>query len=218
MTDISRPKPPSQETKRGRPHTSAEKIAIMKKRIAEEARGLFLTEGYRAVSMRRIAAGVGCSPMSLYTYYPAKIDILWHLWTEVFDDLFSNLAITATGPTMPIARLQAVSRQYVDYWLENSDHYRMVFMTEGITQPQVSTFVGEKEDGVLSRFELFFALVAEVTSEDAQTVTQLGESLICSLNGIAHCLITMSGHAWSAPEKLIETIVSGLFGTHIKNA
>jgi AcrR family transcriptional regulator len=182
----------------------------MKAQIAEAARGLFMAEGYAAVSMRRIAAGVGCAPMSLYTYYPAKIDILRHLWAEVFDGLFSDLREIADRNLEPLEKLLAVSRHYVQYWLEHPDHYRMVFMSEGVSQPQVSVFV--EGDDVSAQFQLFFKLVAQTTTEDEIGVKRLGESLICALNGISHCQITMSGHPWSPADQLVTTIVNGLAG------
>jgi AcrR family transcriptional regulator len=160
--------------------------------------------------MRRIAAGVGCAPMSLYTYYPAKIDILRHLWAEVFDRLFSDLREIADHTTDPLGKLREVSRRYVQYWLDHPDHYRMVFMSEGVTQPQVSVFV--EGDDVSQQFQLFFQLIAQTTTEDESGVKRLGESLICALNGIAHCQITMSGHPWSPADQLVTTIVNGLAG------
>jgi AcrR family transcriptional regulator len=204
------PPPPAHETKRGRPSASVEKIHSMKARIADKARSLFMAEGYAAVSMRRIAAGIGCAPMSLYTYYPAKIDILRHLWAEVFDRLFCELFQIADRKLEPLEELLTVSRHYVQYWLEHPEHYRMVFMSEGVSQPQVSVFV--EGDEVSQQFQLFFKLMAQTTNEDEIGVKRLGESLICALNGIAHCQITMSGHPWSPADQLVTTIVNGLAG------
>lgn len=194
--------------RRGRPLASPEKIAAMKVKIAREARTLFLTEGYRAISMRRIAARVGCTPMALYSYYPSKIDILRQLWAELFDALFADLGAVASQSAQPADRLQAVSLSYVTYWLENPEHYRMVFMSDGVAQPDVSIFVNQ--DRISGHHSLFHALIGAVSPADDTAAKPRAEALICALNGIAHNLITMSGYPWSPPDRLVAVIVAGL--------
>jgi len=70
----------------------------MRQEIANIATRLFQEEGYAKISIRRIASEIGCSPMTLYKYYPAKIDILRTLWADIFNDLFDKLeALPQTG-------------------------------------------------------------------------------------------------------------------------
>lgn len=194
--------------RRGRPVATTEKIAAMKKAIANEARALFSADGYRAISMRRIAAGVGCTPMSLYSYYPGKIDILRQLWEELFEELFADLEFVANQITVPAERLRSVSLGYVNYWLENPEHYRMVFMTEGIFQPDVSVFVNQ--DRISGYYYLFHTLIEAVICAKDETTILRAEALICALNGIAHNLITISGYKWSKPDQLVNAVVVGL--------
>jgi AcrR family transcriptional regulator len=209
MTQFSALGLPSKlDLKRGRPVLSPEKAIAMKAQIAMAARVLFLNEGYQAVSMRRIASVVGCAPMSLYKYYPAKIDILRYLWADILDKLFSDLAIIEAAKEPPLITLISVSRAYVHYWLNHPDHYHMVFMSEGVTQPDVSVFV--EDDYIAGKFQLFFVLVAKAKQGETEAVKLLAESLICALNGVAHCLVTISGLAWSSPDLLVETIVTAI--------
>jgi AcrR family transcriptional regulator len=185
----------------------------MRARITDAARALFLGEGYRAVSMRRIAAAVGCSPMTLYGYFPAKIDLLGQLWKDVFTQLFANLDQISKDVKTPFDELKQVSCAYVQYWVDHPDHYRMVFMSEGVSQPEVSLFATEGE--IVHHYALFYTLIAKICQIEQVGLIPLGECLICSLNGIAHNLITMSGYPWSKPEKLAETLVDGLFGNFV---
>lgn len=200
---ISRPVP-----RRGRPMSSPEKIASMKEKIATEARALFLAEGYRAISMRRIAAGVGCTPMSLYSYYPSKIDILRHLWAELFEALFADLEFVASQTVQPVERLKSISLKYVNYWLKNPEHYRIVFMTEGVSQPDVSVFVNQ--DRISGHYGLFHNLIGAVVFVEDDATNLRTQALICALNGIAHNLITISGYTWSRPDQLVNIVVKGL--------
>jgi AcrR family transcriptional regulator len=201
------------QPKRGRPLASEEQISAMRARITDAARALFLGEGYRAVSMRRIATAVGCSPMTLYGYFPAKIDLLGQLWKDVFTRLFTDLdRIGRDGPA-PFSALKLVSCAYVRYWVDHPDHYRMVFMSEGVSQPEVSLFATDGE--ITHHYALFYTLITNACRIEQAALIPLGECLICSLNGIAHNLITMSGYPWSSPEKLAETLVDGLFANFL---
>ncbi|MFM9884477.1 MAG: TetR/AcrR family transcriptional regulator, partial [Burkholderiales bacterium] len=67
----------------GRPPLSSDQVEVARKRIADAARRLFRDEGFEAVSMRRLATEAGCTPMSLYTYFDGKIDVLRSVWGDV---------------------------------------------------------------------------------------------------------------------------------------
>src|SRR5215217_8194398 len=58
--------------------------------ILTAARELFITEGYRHVSMRKIASRIEYSPAAIYSYFPAKDDIFFALAEEGFHLLFSS--------------------------------------------------------------------------------------------------------------------------------
>src|SRR6266542_5568938 len=52
--------------------------------ILEAARDLFITEGYRNVSIRKIAERIEYSPAAIYSYFPSKDDIFFALAEEGF--------------------------------------------------------------------------------------------------------------------------------------
>lgn len=198
---------------RGRPVNSAEHIADMRARIAGQAQELFLREGYGAVSMRRIAMAAGCTVMTLYRYYDRKIDILRHLWALVFGMLFDELEQIADAERDPEQRLEAVALGYVRFWLEHRDLYFMVFMSSNVDQADVSIFV--EDDTILERFRIFERCLVLATSagEPPSDMAVKSELLLCTLNGIAHNLITISGYPWSKPQVLVRTAICGLLST-----
>jgi AcrR family transcriptional regulator len=201
---MSRKKPP----RRGRPPRTAAAVEEMRARIAEAASKLFESEGYAAVSMRRLADEVGVTPMTLYAYYDAKIDILRHLWAQILDVAFDAVDAAAAKSRDPHARLRAASRAYVAYWLGHRDHYRIVFMTEGVSQDDVGVFMGDA--ATAERFAFFARAVA--ASFPAGTAALKGKTdlLICGLHGIAHCQITMSSFKWARADALVDDLVAGL--------
>lgn len=202
----------SEETSRprGRPPISSEQRDDMRLRIAEAAKKLFETEGYGKVSMRRIAENVGVSPMTLYKYYDAKIDVLRTLWADIFARVFHGLDELDLSGLGTAEQLLALSEAYLEYWLQNTEQYRLVFMAEGVTQSDVDLFVGNPE--IVARFQVFIEALCETeppVTLTSETKLKL-DTLICCLHGIAHNQITISGYAWSEARAMLNIVISGI--------
>ncbi len=201
------PKP----TARGRPALSAADKDATRARIVAAAGDLFQREGYRAISMRRLAAEAGCTPMTLYAYFAAKTDILRHIWAQLFDALFIDLARISEATRDPVKRVHAIAQAYVAYWLAHPDNYRMVFMTEGVTQPEVGVFVAD--EGAAARYALFTdALKAALPRARPAELKLRTDALVCGLHGVAHNTITISAYPWAPAKRLVEVMVDGVLG------
>lgn len=199
-------KPPA----RGRPALSEESIAQMRAHISSCALKLYQSEGFAAVSMRKLAAEAGCTVMTLYRYFERKIDILRHLWDEIFADLFDCLEDVARQSASGVEQLNAVCIAYVDYWLAHREHYFLVFMSGDVSQSDVSVFVDDSPS--MDRFALIGECLKEALPETTPD-TQLSlktQTLLCGLNGISHNLVTISGFPWTDPKVLVRSTVSGI--------
>lgn len=192
---------------RGRPPLSQEQVGDMRARIAEAARRLFREEGYEAVSMRRLASEIGCTPMSIYSYYDSKIDVLRLVWSDVFAEVFAHVARAKAKGRDANAVLHAKCRAYVQYWLDHPEAYRMVFMSAGVTQSEVSVFVDESTTA--ADYRVFATSLAAAAHRAEGDVAEHAQALICGLNGIAHTLITISGFAWAPANTLVAVLVEG---------
>ena len=199
-------------TARGRPALTPEQVAETRAHIVACASTLFHQEGYESISMRRLAREAGCTPMTLYRYFENKFEILRALWSDVFGELFDRLDETAALTDDPAARLDAVARGYVEFWLDHREQYFLVFMSGGITQDDVSGFMSD--DAVLVRFDLFRSCVGEVLGAHAapDDVRVASEVLVAGLNGIVQGLVTISGYPWSDPTTLVDRLVAGVVG------
>jgi AcrR family transcriptional regulator len=194
--------------KRGRPALTPAQMEAQRVAIAAAARRLFKDEGYAAVSIRRVANAAGMTPMTFYTYFDSKVDVLRYLWSDVFEALFDSLDELAEREHDRRERLRRICVAYVQYWIANPDHYRMVFMSDGVSQPEVSVFVAQ--DSVAVRFGVFgrsLGAAADLDPAAAEAETQL---LVCALHGIAHNHITIGGYPWQSPATLVDTLISAL--------
>jgi len=198
----------SESPKRGRPEKSFKQRQEIKLRISEAAKMLVQQEGYSKVSMRRIANEIGCTPMTIYGYYGGKIDILRTLWGDVFKDLFKSLGAMSCQIDAHIY-LQNLCTAYVDYWINNPDYYRLVFMAEGVTQPDVSVFLDNPD--IVTQYSLFLEALQNLEGSQSRGSTKAKlDFLISAMHGIAHNKITLSGYEWSSPENQIQYIIKGI--------
>lgn len=197
------PAPP----RRGRPGLKAEDVAETRARIARIAETLFLNEGFAAVSMRRLAQEAGCAPMTLYAYFESKADILGLIWAGFLTELFDDLDRHALTIADPRKRLLALSARYVRYWLDHPDRYRMVFMTEGVTQTEVGAFIGGGD--ILSRYQLFAKALLEAGVEPARLKLAY-DALMSCLIGVAQNHITITAYAWTDGEALAQTLADAI--------
>ena len=65
--------------------------------ILDAARELFVAEGYRNVSIRKIAEKIEYSPAAIYSYFPSKDDIFLALAEEGFRMLFDSAECVRQG-------------------------------------------------------------------------------------------------------------------------
>jgi AcrR family transcriptional regulator len=93
----------------------------VRRKILDAARELFVAEGYRNVSIRKVAEKVEYSPAALYSYFPSKDDLFFALAEEGFRKLFEYTnAEPLTGSLEGIRdgflRYYRFSRQHPEYF------------------------------------------------------------------------------------------------------
>ncbi|PWG79505.1 TetR family transcriptional regulator [Pararcticibacter amylolyticus] len=99
----------------------------LKQLILDTAKSLFTRYGYEATSIRKIAAEIEFSPTTIYLYYKDKSDIIYALHQEGFK-LLSDRFVTLSNVEHPFERLKAMGRTYIQFALENSDFYELMFI------------------------------------------------------------------------------------------
>jgi len=97
--------------------------------IRNTARDLFARQGYESVSMRRIGAEVGCSPMAMYRHFASKEDLLLSICEETFDQMNRALDLVAGKPGTRLDILRASINSTIDFHLSHPNHFRVTFMT-----------------------------------------------------------------------------------------
>jgi AcrR family transcriptional regulator len=198
---------------RGRPRLAESDERQTRERVVAAARKLFLRDGVEAVSMRNLAAEVGCSPMALYRYFGSKQEILWQVWDVFLAELFERLErIKAPSPR---ARLEQLALAYLDYWLEHPDRYLIVFLQKDLVPDATRRYL--ESSPLVDRFELFTRVVqqAQADGEFAESdPSDVAQGLLCVLQGLAMNFITLSEYPWRDTTALsrltVRSYLSGL--------
>jgi AcrR family transcriptional regulator len=100
----------------------------LKGKILDAARELFASEGYEAVTMRKIAERIEYSPTAIYAHFKDKNALIRELCESDFLE-FAQKFVEFLTVEDPIERLRLAGVAYVDFAIENPQHYRLMFMT-----------------------------------------------------------------------------------------
>lgn len=122
---------PAAEPSRSRARRERERVET-RTAILAAARDLARSEGWEAVSMRRLADRIGYSTNYAYRYFSGRDDILL-AWVR---DGFARLAQTmrAAGPS-----LQAAGAAYLDFGVDEPDLYQVMYGLGGVHVPAADT-------------------------------------------------------------------------------
>jgi AcrR family transcriptional regulator len=93
--------------------------------VLDVASRLLEAEGPQALTMRRIAAEVGCSTSVLYTMFGGKSGVAEGLWREGFERL--RQAMERVEADDPLGRLTALGHAYRTNALANRAYYAVMF-------------------------------------------------------------------------------------------
>ena len=109
-----------------------ERRARQKESIREEildaARTLFVKEGYEQVSIRKIAEKIEYAPGTIYLYFRDKAEILERLCEETFAKLEQRMQAIHADPSSPLDGLRRGLRTYIQFGIDNPNHYIVTFV------------------------------------------------------------------------------------------
>jgi AcrR family transcriptional regulator len=113
-------------------------------RIADTARALLAAEGAAAVSMRRIAATIGVTPMALYRHYPNRDALLAAVADQGFAELVRRWTQRPVTGGDAVAQLHDAFDALLDVAVDEPHLYRFLF-TE--TRAQARTYPDDFRGG-----------------------------------------------------------------------
>lgn len=101
----------------------------LKEQILKAAKRLFIERGFEKTSIRNIADEIEYSPGIIYHYFQDKNEIFHSLHQEGFQELRKRMEILGAVED-PMSRLKAMGKIYIQFALENTDMYDLMFIIE----------------------------------------------------------------------------------------
>jgi AcrR family transcriptional regulator len=168
-------------------------------KIMDAARDLFATEGFEAVSMRRIAEAIEYSPTAIYVHFKDKQDLFRQLCREDFGRL-AGAFLELARVKDPVERILRIGQNYIRFALAYPNHYRLMFMTPSAPPPDEQA-LGHKGNPDEDAYAMLKQAVTEAIEgrrfrpeyRDSELSTQ-----VCwaTAHGVASLQITKGCDSW----------------------
>jgi AcrR family transcriptional regulator len=129
----------------------------VRRAILDAARDLFTTEGYRNVSIRKIAERIEYSPAAIYGYFPSKDDIFFALAEEGFRLLGDPANCSQAQSLGPLDRIRAIFWRLYQFSREQPQYFDLMFVDRSV--PRISreyerfAFVRETKRHLIAEIE-----------------------------------------------------------------
>jgi AcrR family transcriptional regulator len=118
--------------------------------ILDSAMKLFLEEGYKNLTIRRLAEKIEYSPATIYLYFKDKDEIFLTLQKMAFQEFYE---FQSSGQNIedPLKRLLVQGKEYLRFAIENPGYYELIFF---MTEPKEKLKEPEKYKTELDSYEI----------------------------------------------------------------
>lgn len=192
----------------------------IRSRILDAAREMFVSEGYEAVTMRRIADRIEYSPTAIYFHFKDKEALLRELCETDFRrlaEVFTSIAKVAD----PIERLRKAGLAYIDFATKYPNHYRLMFMTPHppIDPSQIEIAKGNPEE---DSYAFVKAIVSDAIAQkrlrrELKDVDLVAQTVWAGVHGVAALHIAKGNDPWcewkpmkKQSELMVDTLIRGI--------
>lgn len=182
----------------------------LRQQILDAAREVFVTEGYRNVSMRKIAERIEYSPTTIYLYFRDKADLLRSLTEETFSKLAHSFERITREHGDPLERLRKGLRAYVEFGLNNPNDYRVAFLLEH--EPLVADQGGHLDETSMAHRAYGFLRSTVQDCVEQRRFRQVdietaGQALWAAAHGLTALLIVHPEFPWVERDALIDCVI-----------
>jgi len=169
-------------------------LGIKERRQRQELRGGILAaareiasaEGWRSVTIRKIAAIIEYSPPVIYEYFDSKGEILLELVRQGYAEQLEAVERAKEAASGPEEALLGVGRAWLDFALSSPDLYQVMYGLGGVSFPVTEL---QKEGEKIA--EAIGDVIEEVLKENGKEVEDVWDK-VTLLWGTAHGLVSLA--------------------------
>jgi TetR/AcrR family transcriptional regulator, multidrug resistance operon repressor len=122
--------------------------------IRECALEMIVEEGFKGLSMQKLAKAANVSPATIYIYYKDRDDLLHQLYLSVFDAA-NEAALHRFNPELPFADgLKILWFNRCRYFLKHPNH--ALFLDQFVNSPMISTVKDQENAHYRTTMQQFY--------------------------------------------------------------
>ncbi len=183
-----------------------EELSSFRDDICEAATRLFAKQGYAGVTLRGIAADLGCSPMTPYRYFADKQAIFDAVRAAAFARFAQALRDAAAGENGE-DELAALGNAYIRFALEQPNAYRIMFELDQTPAPDLDLRTEEGNAWSELRSAVVRSIQSGVVAGDPD---QLAHCYWAALHGIVSLHLAGKLQLGLALEELVAPMLSAV--------
>ena len=194
-------------------HTLKEKETL-RSLIIGAARELFVEEGYRNVSMRKIARKIGYSATTIYLYFKNKGELVNCLAEEMLEKLVKVFQDVQGENLDPVARLKKMGEAYVRLATEDPNGYRVAFMMETDLWSKPEDYLKEGSQGLRFYQMILNAVEACVKCREPrrEEVEAAAQAVFAAVHGLVALWLTYPAFPWASRQQLQQVVIDSAVG------
>ncbi|CAM2983858.1 TetR/AcrR family transcriptional regulator [Paenibacillus sediminis] len=154
---------------------------LSRERILEAARHLFITKGYRAISMRSIGQHLGYSHGSLYYHFKEKAELFYAIVAQDFKHVACLMQqVMITPPSEGFTKVEQLMLEFIAFGLDHPHQYEMMFM---IRDEELLSYCRAEQERCI---KLFSTMVRQFMNTDRLTDLEMQAiplTLFLGMNG-----------------------------------
>jgi len=187
----------------------------LKQKILNSARELFTEDGYKNVTMRKIADKIEYSLPTIYEHFKNKAEILLAIYYQSGQILFETLKSIYERDISPLEKIEAMGWAYISVGLENRDLYELTFLTNSIRaeSDNKSQLCEIHDSPTFKAYELLVQAVKDAKEKgyfSGRDVLLISQTMWAGLHGLVSLIITNSEFPFVNQEQLINNMLKTL--------
>ena len=171
-----------------------------REKILDAARELFIEKGFDGVSMRQIAQKIEYTPTTIYGHFQDKEELFLEICHQDFAKLAASFVKVARIQD-PVERLRRIGHTYIEFGLENPNHYRTMFMTQRPPVPEEMNRLMGKGNPEEDAYEFLRATVSEAFQagafrDELKDVDLIAQTMWAGVHGVISLHIAKCTDNW----------------------
>jgi AcrR family transcriptional regulator len=179
----------------------------LRSRILSTAEALFVQDGFKNVSMRKIARQIEYSPTTIYHYFKDKGELFGCLLEDYQGQLLARMnAIYARGDE-PIVTLKKGMRAYTEFGLANPSFYKLAFMNNPEFKAEAYMAEGAKGTELFTKMQASVEMCIRLGLFGPIEPGLAAQVLWMMNHGVTSLLITNPNFPWADVDVLIDAVI-----------